>query len=638
MKSIIKIIRSTSALWPLYIGVALTSALSSVLAIATPFILREATDTIVATVYNDGSTPALTRNIIVFAAALFAIDLAHTLIHNVGGFIGDKMASRMRQILSTRYFAKLLALPQRYFDNQVTGTVIARLDRSIASITQFAQAFSNTMFPSLITLVASLAIMAYYDWPLAVLIALLFPIYLWLTTLTSKKWQLYEGKKNKHIDAAGGRFSEVISQVKVAKSFIAETRELNTFGQHYGKTVEITKKQSAFWHRMDTLRGAAMNLIFFGVYILLFSRTLHGVFSLGEMVMLLQLVHMARQPVFTMSWIVDSAQRAIAGSKDYFAVLAEKVEDTAHPELIAATESIAVPHIATSEVSTLQPKPGFPAIVFEDISFSYEANKPVLNHISFFANQGERIALVGESGGGKTTIVNLLLGLYTAQSGKLILCGTDTTEIENETLRASVGVVFQEPNLFSGTITENIAYGKPDATLAEIESAARRANAHDFIMKFPKGYDTVIGERGLRLSGGQKQRIAIARAMLKDAPILLLDEATSALDNRAEKAVQAGLAELMKDRTTIIIAHRLSTIADVDRIITLDEGRVDEIGTPAELAVSGGIYAQLLKLTASTSAEDRRRLAAFGFYDAQNEELDPETLPEPSDTAIASRD
>ena len=174
-------------------------------------------------------------------------------------------------------------------------------------------------------------------------------------------------------------------------------------------------------------------------------------------------------------------------------------------------------------------------------------------------------------------------------------------------------MVFQEPALFSGTIRENIAYGKPNASEQEIIDVAKRANAHDFISSFTDGYDTIIGERGLRLSGGQKQRVAVARAMLKDAPLLVLDEATSALDTKSERAVQAGLDELMKNRTTIMIAHRLSTIADVDTIITLKDGNIDEIGTPSELAVSGGIYSELLALTASSSAEDRKRLKAFGF-------------------------
>ena len=243
----------------------------------------------------------------------------------------------------------------------------------------------------------------------------------------------------------------------------------------------------------------------------------------------------------------------------------------------------------------------------------------MVDGITFSAHEGHKVALVGESGGGKSTLVNLLLGLYQPTQGKLSVLGHDVSKLTAERLRASVGVVFQESFLFSGTIKENIAYGKPGATMEEIVTVAKRANAHDFIEEFPDGYDTVIGERGLKLSGGQKQRVAVARAMLKDAPILVLDEATSALDTKAERAVQAGLDELMKDRTTLIIAHRLSTIADVDTIVTLDRGVISEIGSPAELAQSDGIYAELLRLTQSASAADRQRLKKYGFVQTTSE-------------------
>ena len=618
MNSLARIIRSASALWPYYLGVVLISTAAAALALVSPFILREATDTIVSAVHGDVPVADVTMTLLWLAVALLVADLLNTAMTNVGGYIGDVMAMRMRQILSTRYYAKLLALPQRYFDNQVTGTVIARLDRSITSITQFLQSFSNSFFPMLIQVVAVLAITAWYYWPLTILLALLFPVYMWLTTLTSRRWQKLEGKKNEQIDLANGRFAEVIGQVKVVKSFVSEVRELDNFGSRYGKTVDITRPQSRWWHSMDTARGAALNLIFFGIYLVLFFRTLGGEFSLGDMVMLIQLVNMAKQPVHMMSWIVDAAQRAMAGSKDYFKVMEEEFEPTANAELIAATEASGVP------VLDLTPVPPLPAAApvmrFDDVTFAYTEGDPVIRNVSFEAREGEKIALVGESGGGKSTLVNLLLGLYQVDEGRLQVCGRDVRDLSAAELRASVGVVFQEAALFSGTVRENIAYGRPGATEEEIVEVARRANAHDFIMRFPDGYDTVIGERGLRLSGGQKQRVAVARAMLKDAPILLLDEATSALDTKAERAVQAGLDELMKDRTTLIIAHRLSTIANVDTIVTLREGEVDEIGSPDELASSGGIYAELLQLTASSSAADRARLKKYGLVVDGHEE------------------
>ncbi|WP_276906962.1 ABC transporter ATP-binding protein [Corynebacterium riegelii] len=603
MQPISRVLRSTSTLWPFYLAVVVVSSAVAGLSLLSPFLIREATDTIV-----DGGA---IRTVVWLAVGLFAAEAGATLLRNVSGYIGDVMVARIRQVLSTRYFAKLLALPQSYFDGQVTGTIIARLDRSIANVTQFIQSFTNNFLPMLIQVVAILGITAYYYWPLTVLLALLFPLYTWLTALTSKRWQVFEQEKNANIDEGNGRFAEVVGQVKVTKSYGAEVRELEKFGRHYTNTVEITRPQSRWWHSMDTARGVAMNLIFLGIYLIVFTRTLGGHFTIGEMVMLIQMVTMARQPVTMMSWIVDSAQRAIAGSRDYFKVMDEPVEPTANRQLVAATKASDIPEVTLTQQTPLPVRE--PVVAFDQVTFAYTPGEPVLYDVTFSARKGEKIALVGESGGGKSTIVNLLLGLYPVTQGRLEVCGEELGELDVEKLRATTGVVFQEAALFSGSVFENIAYGKPDATLEEVVAVAKRANAHDFIMKFTDGYDTVIGERGLRLSGGQRQRVAVARAMLKDAPILILDEATSALDTKAERAVQAGLDELMEGRTTIMIAHRLSTIAGVDTIITLRDGRIDEIGSPAELAVSGGIYSELLKLTASSSAEDRRRLRAFGF-------------------------
>ncbi|HJG44636.1 ABC transporter ATP-binding protein/permease [Corynebacterium phoceense] len=618
MKPLVRIVRGAAALWPYYLAVFLTAVAGAVLALISPFIIREATNTIVDAVGGE-STGAL-RTVLWLAVALFAADAARGIIANIGGYFGDVMVARLRQVLSTRYFAKLLALPQGYYDNQVTGTIIARLDRSIMNISQFLQSFSNNFFSMILQIVAVLVITAFYYWPLTILLLILFPLYFWLTALTSQRWQKFEKVKNEHIDVANGRFSEVIGQVKVTKSFVAETRELASFARHYRGIVDTTKPQSNWWHSMDTARQLAMAAAFFGIHCVIFWRTLSGDFTLGDMVMLMQLVTMAKQPVTMLSWIVDSGQRAIAGSADYYKVMEEDLEPTANASLVTAITASDEPTLDLDPAEPLDVTPGAPVFDFQHVGFEYEEGKPVVADITFTAPEGHKVALVGESGGGKSTLVNLLLGLYRPNSGSMHILGHDVRDLTAAEIRASVGVVFQEPYLFSGTIRENIAYGKPDATEEEILEVAKRANAHDFIMAFPDGYDTIIGERGLKLSGGQKQRVSVARAMLKDAPILVLDEATSALDTKSERVVQAGLDELMKDRTTLIIAHRLSTIADVDTIITLDHGRVVESGTPAELAASGGIYAELLALTQSSAKEDRERLKRYGFIEPGTED------------------
>ncbi|MDK8550834.1 ABC transporter ATP-binding protein [Corynebacterium pseudodiphtheriticum] len=627
MSSLFRIMRSASALWPLYLGVIVSAVVVAVVSMIGPFLVGQATDVIAEGIREGGDTSTILTTVLWLAVALFAADAVRVLVDNLGGYWGDMMSVRLRQILSTRYYAKLLALPQRFHDNQNTGAIIARLDRSIHAVTQFIQYFSNNMFTIIIQLFVILGITIFYYWPLAVLLALLFPTYLWLTALTSKRWQSYEHEKNEEIDTANSRFAEAIGQVKITKSFVSEVRELASFGNGYRRTVSITRPQSRWWHSMDIARGLTTAVLFFGIYALIFWRTLEGHFSLGQMVMLIQLMNMAKTPVFMLSFLVDAAQKAMANSRDYFRIMDEELDDSANPQLRNTIAAPDIPEVDPAVPAPLQQQKTEPGFEFRNVKFAYEEGKPVLNDISISAPQGSKIALIGESGGGKSTVVNLLLGLYQPQAGSVSVLGHETAELSPEKLRSSVGVVFQEPSLFSGTIRENIAYGKPDASDDEIVAVARRANAHDFISEFPDGYDTVIGERGLRLSGGQKQRVAVARAMLKDAPLLILDEATSALDTKAERSVQAGLEELMKDRTTLIIAHRLSTIADVDTIFTLEKGEVVESGSPVELARSGGIYAQLLELSESVSAnpdkqvteEQRQHFQRYGMvHDSTN--------------------
>ena len=298
-----------------------------------------------------------------------------------------------------------------------------------------------------------------------------------------------------------------------------------------------------------------------------------------------------RIPIFTISFLVENTQRAIADSKDYFAAMAEQPEIT---DIEGAKDLIVSKG----------------TIVFDSVSFGYD-KKEVLHNISLDIKPDTKVALVGESGEGKTTLTNLLIRLYEPQKGTIQIDNQNIAEVTQKSLRENIGVVFQDPALFSGTIFENISYANKKATEAEVIAAAKAANAHGFISKFEKGYHTEIGERGLKLSGGQKQRIAIARALLKNAPILILDEATSSLDSRSEAEVQEALNRLMKGRTTLIIAHRLTTIAHVDTIVTIKKGRVDEVGSPAELAKTNGIYAQLLDITSQNDEKAKKRLKAF---------------------------
>lgn len=561
----------------------------SLTALATPFLIKAATDLIVASLQSGNAN---VYGALWIAVWLFAVDVANTLFTNWGGYLGDVMSAKLKKQLSERYYSHLLKLPQSYYDKELTGTIINRLNRTIFEVTQFANMFANNFFQMFLTMFLSLIVVLFYSWELAALLVILYPTFMWLTTLTSKKWQAWQDEKNHATDLASGRFAEVIAQMRVVKSFIQETLEFRHFERHFQKTIDVTYKQSKYWHNMDIGRRLVLNVIFFLIFAYLFVYTANGTFTIGEMVLLIQLINMMRFPIFNMSFIVDSTQKAIAGSKDYFRVM--ELE----------------PSIAdTTNAPSLEVKKG--EVLFDNVSFGYTENEQVLYNISFTAEPGKKLAFVGESGEGKTTITSLLLRLYEPSEGTIRIDGVDILSVRQTSLREHIGVVFQDPALFSGTIRENISYASPHATDAEIVEAAKSANAYEFIDKLEKGLDTQIGERGLKLSGGQKQRIAIARAILKDAPILILDEATSSLDSKAERLVQQALDRLMKGRTTLIIAHRLSTIANVNKIITIKNGHVDEMGTPDELARSGGIYAQLLELQTGTSETAKNRLKQF---------------------------
>ena len=324
--------------------------------------------------------------------------------------------------------------------------------------------------------------------------------------------------------------------------------------------------------------------------------TAKGHFSIGTMVLLIQYAMLIRIPIFSISFLVDQSQRAIANTKDYFEtmdILPDVDDDLNKPKL----------------------KIRNPEIEFKNVYFSY-SDETILNNLSFKIEPNTKVALVGESGEGKTTIANLLLGLYKLNRGQILIDGQDISSISRNSLREKIGVVFQDPALFSGTIAENIAYSDSKVDNSKIIDVSKKANADDFIQKFKDKYQSQIGEKGLKLSGGQKQRIAIARALLKNAPILILDEATSSLDSKSEKMVQDALEELFKNRTTIIIAHRLSTIQHVDKIITIKNGQVDEVGTPRQLSSSGGIYSQLLKLQVGHGHKASTKLKSYDLNES----------------------
>jgi ATP-binding cassette, subfamily B, bacterial len=585
MKHIYRVLKSAGELRRYYWAISAIMVLVSLSTLLLPILSGRAIDEI------SLGTGANLAYLAWLAVGIFALDVAGTFLNNIGGYLGDQMAVRLNKLLSTRYYQHLLSLPQAYFDTELSGKIINRLNRSIVQITNFTQMMSNNFLQFILTTIFSLVIVAYYSWQVALLLFTLYPIYIWLTMRSSNTWQKYQANINQHTDIASGRFAEAIGQIKVVKSFIQERHEQQFFGGHLQKVVGTTRPQSRYWHVRDVRRRLVLNVIFLAVYLFIFLQAARGLYTPGVAVALILLAQQIRIPIFTISFLVENTQKAIADSKDYFEIMdtAPQITDRPYSNLLKVERG---------------------KIQFDNVSFAYD-HTPVLQGITFTIEPDTKVALVGESGEGKTTITNLLLRLYEPQNGVIRIDGQDINTVTQISLREQIGVVFQDPALFSGTIKENIAYANPQATDKVVEAAARAANAHEFIEKLESGYHTEIGERGLKLSGGQKQRIAIARALLKDAPILILDEATSSLDSRSEALVQEALEHLMKGRTTIIIAHRLSTIQNVDQIIALRNGKVVEVGTPEKLINSGGIYAQLLKLQRGKTELTKKKLKKF---------------------------
>ncbi len=573
MKNIAKIIRLSKPLHGLVILLAVLIVISSALQLATPLFSKFIVDEIVGRIqHNTGDLNKLITLIVV----AFLVNALGVGINVISDRLGDHFAGRLRQFLTERFYDKVLTLPQSYFDGQISGKIINQLNRGIYTIYSFLNAGSNFIIPMFLQSIFTVAVLAYYNVPIAFFTFILFPIYLTLSYYSTVRWGKEEAKKNAIEDITRGRINEVISNIRLVKGFTREKAEYETVSAGLTKINKIYAKQSSTYHLFDLARNMSLVVIIFAINILVFYNTFIGVLTIGEMVLILQLFNQARIPLFAMSFILTQIQQAEQGSKEYLEILHLKSAESYQQ----GGKTVVVKD---------------PSIEFKKVSFKYEESENVLNNVSFVIMPHEKIALVGHSGAGKSTIVNLIMKLYEPTGGEIYLKDKPYSTLSHKQVRDNIALVFQENELFSSTIRENVAYGKPRATEKEIIDALRSANAYDFVMKFPKKLESEIGERGVRLSGGQKQRIQIARAILKNAPILILDEATSSLDAKSEKEVQEALEVLMRDRLTIIIAHRFSTIQNVNKIIVVEDGKITNYGTPQELSKQKGLYSELLR-------------------------------------------
>ncbi|HVT01687.1 MAG TPA: ABC transporter ATP-binding protein [Patescibacteria group bacterium] len=572
MKNILKIIKISKPLHWLVLLIGCLIVLSSVLELVAPILSKSIVDVITAKLSGH---PADLYRLIELIVIAFLANLAGIIVGSVSDRLGDHFAGELRRFLTEKFYDKVLTLPQSYFDGQISGKIINQLNRGIQTIYGFLNGASNFMIPMLVQSTLTIAILGYYNLPIAVFMFMLFPIYIALSYYSTLRWGKFEAKKNMIEDVTRGRINEVIYNIRLVKGFTNEKKEYSTVSKNLKEINRLYADQSTGYHLFDFARNLSLIIIIFIVNLIVFYNTYIGVLTIGEMVLILQLVNQVRVPLFAMSFILTQIQQAEQGAKEYVEILN-----------LVSTENY-------NEKVDFE-KITKPKIEFKDVSFAYEEGDSVLNDVSFTINSNEKVALVGHSGAGKSTTVNLIMKLYKPTSGEIYLKDEPYSDLSHQSIRGNIALVFQENELFSSTVRENVLYGREDATEKQIIAALKAANAYDFVKKLPKGLDSEIGERGVKLSGGQKQRIQIARAILKDAPILILDEATSSLDAKSEHEVQVALENLMRGRLTIIIAHRFSTIQNVDRVIVIENGKISADDTPQALSKKKGLYSELL--------------------------------------------
>ena len=494
-------------------------------------------------------------------------------------FVGQRVIIDVRDVL----FRKFQRLPLSYFDRHQTGEIMSYIANDVAAL-------QNALVDRLIELVTessifigSLVMMVMLDWKLSLLTLITVPLVGQAMKVFGRKLKSSGTVIQERLADITATMQESIAAIRVVKSFGREDYEIERFHRqnelNFRAEMKNNQLMSLLTPTVEFLAALAVTVIvWFGGY-----EVVNGVITAGALVAFLTYAVNLANPVKRISRVYGAIQKAMAGADRVFAIM-----DL--PETI----------VNRPGAKDLPPVRG--EVVFDDVTFAYEEGNDALSQVSFSADPGQMIAFVGPSGAGKSTIANLIPRFYEVSSGAIRIDGYDVRDVTMESLRGQIGIVPQETMLFSATVRENIRYGRLDATEEEILQAAKDANAHEFIMALPEGYETKIGERGLNLSGGQRQRIAIARAILKDPRILILDEATSALDTESEKVVQAALDRLMIGRTSFVIAHRLSTVFNADQIYVIEGGRIHEHGTHEALLAAGGLYSNLYHIQFSKTS------------------------------------
>lgn len=504
---------------------------------------------------------------------LMAIYAINTGLHYVVTYWGHMLGINIETDMRRKLFQHMQRLSFSYYDNNKTGHSISRLTKDLEEIGEVAHHGPEDVFVAVMTLIGSFVLMLSINWKLAILSFLVIPLLMVLAIHFNKKMTRTFRRMFADVADINARVEDSIGGIRVVQAFANERHEQKQFAgnnENYRNTKLASYKIMA---QNVTANYMLMRLV--TLFTLLFGTffVIRGNMTYGEFVAFILLSNVLMGPIQKINAVIESYPKGIAGFKRYVEIL-----DT-EPDI--ADEPGAVSAKLDGEIH------------YRNVSFGYEGTERVLKHINLSIRAGETVAFVGPSGAGKTTLCSLLPRFYELEEGSILVDGYDTRELTLESLRSQIGIVQQDVFLFSGTVRENIAYGKLDATDEEIMEAARRSQLDEFIASQPHGLDTVIGERGVKLSGGQKQRLAISRIFLKNPPILILDEATSALDTETERAIQASLTELAKDRTTLVIAHRLATIKNADRIMVVTKDGIAEQGRHEELIEADGIYSRL---------------------------------------------